>query len=91
MTNFMSNSIFFGVALSLIAYEVGLLLKRKFKMAIFNPLLISIIAVIAVLCLLHIDYDTYNQSGQYISYLLTPATVCLAVQLYQQMERLKRT
>ena len=90
MTNFMSNSIFFGAALSLIAYEVGLLLKRKFKMAIFNPLLISIIAVIAVLCLLHIDYDTYNQSGQYISYLLTPATVCLAVPLYQQMELLKK-
>ena len=89
MTNFMSNSIFFGAALSLIAYEVGLLLKRKFKMAIFNPLLISIIAVIAVLCLLHIDY-TYNQSGQYISYLLTPATVCLAVPLYQQMELLKK-
>ena len=59
-------------------------------MAIFNPLLISIIAVIAVLCLLHIDYDTYNQSGQYISYLLTPATVCLAVPLYQQMELLKK-
>ena len=52
MTNFMSNSIFFGAALSLIAYEVGLLLKRKFKMAIFNPLLIAIIAVIAVYCIL---------------------------------------
>ena len=78
MTQFMSNSLFFGAAISLIAYEAGLLLKRKFKMAIFNPLLIAIIAVIAVLCLLHIDYDTYNQSGQYISYLLTPATVCLA-------------
>ena len=83
MTQFMSNSLFFGAAISLIAYEAGLLLKRKFKMAIFNPLLIAIIAVIAVLCLLHIDYDTYNQSGQYISYLLTPATV-------QQMELLKK-
>ena len=90
MTQFMSNSLFFGAAISLIAYEAGLLLKRKFKMAIFNPLLIAIIAVIAVLCLLHIDYDTYNQSGQYISYLLTPATVCLAVPLYQQMELLKK-
>lgn len=68
MTQFMSNSLFFGAAISLISYEAGLLLKRKFKMAIFNPLLIAIIAVIAVLCLLHIDYDTYNQSGQYISY-----------------------
>ena len=86
MTQFMSNSIFFGAAISLIAYEAGLLLKRKFKMAIFNPLLIAIIAVMAVLSLLHIDYDTYNQSGQYISYLLTPATVCLAVPLYQQIE-----
>ena len=74
------------VPISLIAYEAGLLLKRKFKMAIFNPLLIAIIAVMAVLSLLHIDYDTYNQSGQYISYLLTPATVCLAVPLYQQIE-----
>ncbi len=72
--------------ISLITYEAGLLLKRKFKMAIFNPLLIAIIAVMAVLSLLHIDYDTYNQSGQYISYLLTPATVCLAVPLYQQIE-----
>ena len=74
------------VSISLIAYEAGLLLKRKFKMAIFNPLLIAIIAVMAVLSLLHIDYDTYNQSGQYISYLLTSATVCLAVPLYQQIE-----
>ena len=72
--------------ISLITYEAGLLLKRKFKMAIFNPLLIAIIAVMAVLSLLHIDYETYNQSGQYISYLLTPATVCLAVPLYQQIE-----
>ena len=48
MTQFMSNSLFFGAAISLIAYEAGLLLKRKFKMAIFNPLLIAIIAVIAV-------------------------------------------
>ena len=39
----MSNSLFFGAAISLIAYEAGLLLKRKFKMAIFNPLLIAII------------------------------------------------
>ena len=90
MTQFMSNSLFFGAAISLIAYEAGLLLKRKFKMAIFNPLLIAIIAVIAVLCLLHIDYDTYNQSGQYISYLLTPATVCLAVPLYEQFELLRK-
>lgn len=90
MTNFINDSIFFGAAISLIAYEAGLLLKRKFKMAIFNPLLIAIIAVIGVLVLFDIDYETYNQGGKYISYLLTPATVCLAIPLYQQMMLLKK-
>lgn len=90
MTNFINDSIFFGAAISLIAYEAGLLLKRKFKMAIFNPLLIAIIAVIGGLVLLDIDYETYNQGGKYVSYLLTPATVCLAIPLYQQMTLLKK-
>ena len=90
MKEMLCNSVFFGVMVSILAYEIGMFLKKKWKLAIFNPLLIAIIAVIAVLCLLHIDYDTYNQSGQYISYLLTPATVCLAVPLYQQMELLKK-
>ena len=54
MKEFISNSVFLGAAISLIAYEIGLLLKRKFKMAIFNPLLIAIIAVMGVLCVLHV-------------------------------------
>ena len=68
---------------------MGTLLKKKFKLAIFNPLLIAVICVMAVLILFHIDYDTYNEGGQYISYLLTPATVSLAVPLYRQIELLK--
>ena len=63
-------------------YEVGLLLKKKFKMALFNPLLIAILCVMGMLQLMQVDYKTYNAGGQYISYLLTPATVCLAVPLY---------
>lgn len=37
-----------------------------------------------------IDYEQYQKGAQYISYLLTPATVCLAVPLYEQFERLKK-
>ena len=85
MMEFIKNSAFFGAMISLIAYEIGLILKKKFKMAIFNPLLISIICVIGVLLIFHIDYDDYNEGGKYISYLLTPATVCLAVPLYEQI------
>ena len=90
MTNFIENSVFLGAVLSLVAYEAGMLLKRKFKLAIFNPLLIAILCVMGVLSLLGIDYDTYNEGGKYISYLLTPATVCLAVPLYEQLELLKK-
>lgn len=89
MIEIFENSVFWGAALSLVAYEFGLLLKRKFKLAVFNPLLIAIICVIGVLAVLRVDYDTYNEGGKYISYLLTPATVCLAVPLYEQLTLLK--
>ena len=87
MMEFIKNSAFFGAMISLIAYEIGLILKKKFKMAIFNPLLISIICVIGVLLIFHIDYNDYNEGGKYISYLLTPATVCLAIPLYLQLDQ----
>ena len=90
MINFIENSLFFGAALSLVGYEIGLLLKKKFKMALFNPLLIAILCVMGVLQLMQVDYKTYNAGGQYISYLLTPATVCLAVPLYRQLTLLRK-
>ena len=90
MKEFLDVSLFGGAVLSLVAYEIGLILKKKFKMAVFNPLLIGVICVIAVLVVGNISYESYNQSGKYISYLLTPATVCLAVPLYEQLELLKK-
>ena len=90
MRDMLYSSTFLGVMISLLAYYLGAKLKQKFKLAIFNPLLISIIAVIIFLLAFRIDYDTYYEGAKYISYLLTPATVCLAVPLYQQLEALKR-
>lgn len=90
MKEFVTDSVFFGAFISLAAYEAGLLLKRKFKLAVLNPLLIGTICVIAVLLLLDVDYTHYNEGAKYISYLLTPATVCLAVPLYQQLTLLKK-
>lgn len=78
---FFNNSVFFGVMLSLLAYGIGALLKQRFKLAIFNPLLIAVIIVIAVLTVSGIDYKVYNEGAKYISYLLTPATICLAIPL----------
>lgn len=90
MAEMISNSLFFGVAISVFAYECGVWLKGKWKLAIFNPLLISIAAVIVLLKVFHIDYDVYNEGAKYLSYFLTPATVCLAVPLYEQVELLKK-
>ena len=90
MKDILNISMFFGVLVSILAYEVGVLLKKKFKFALLNPLLISIVIIILVLVGFHIDYDTYNDGAQLLSYLLTPASVCLAIPLYEQMELLKK-
>lgn len=88
--NFIKESLFFGMFISLLSYETGLLIKKKWKLAILNPLLISIVIIIIVLNVCHISFEEYNQGGKYISYLLTPATVCLGVPLYEQLEILKQ-
>lgn len=90
MKEFLTGSLFFGVVLTLVAYEIGLLVKRKFKLAILNPLLVAVIIIIGVLLLLDIDYETYSEGAQYISYFLTPATVSLAIPLYRQLHLLKK-
>lgn len=89
MNHLLAESTFFGVLVSIIGYEIGRFLKKKFQWTILNPLLISIIFVILVLLVFHIDYDNYNNGAKYLSYLLTPATVCLAVPLYEQLHLLK--
>ena len=90
MAEFASNSLFFGAFLSLAAYGVGVFLRSRWKFALFNPLLVAIVLVVAFLVAFKIDYATYMEGAQYISFLLTPATVCLAVPLYQQFSLLKK-
>ena len=89
MNDVMLESLFFGVLVSCVTYELGGWLRKKTKISLINPLLFSIVAVIAILLACHIDYDTYYDGAKYLSYLLTPATVCLAVPLYEQLELLK--
>ena len=90
MNAFFQNSMFAGVTLSLIAYLIGVILKKKLKLGIFNPLLISIVISIGVLLIGKVDYDTYNEGAKFLSWLLTPATVCLAIPLYEQWKLLKQ-
>ena len=90
MKEMLTQSVFFGVALSLVSYHIGMLIKKKVRVAIANPLLISVVIVIAVLLTLDVDYDTYYGSAKYISFFLTPATVSLAIPLYRRIELIKK-
>ncbi len=90
MNTFLEQSVFFGVFVSLAAYAVGVFIKNKTKFSLFNPLLISIIITSAVVIFAGIDYDVYYEGAKYISYLLTPATVALAIPLYEQVTVLKK-
>lgn len=89
MNDLLLHSWVFGLVSSIASYQFGLFLKNKFKSALLNPLLISIALLIFFLAAFHVDYDTYYNGAQYLSYLLTPATICLAIPLYQQRALLK--
>ena len=90
MTELIRNSAFLGVLISLASYAIGIWLRKKTGLSFLNPLLISIILVIAFLSLSGMSYETYASGSYSISFLLTPATICLAVPLYEQFNLLKK-
>lgn len=90
MTDFCNNSVYFGVAVSLVGYVIGVQLKKKFKLAVLNPLMISIIFVVGVVLLFKLDYPSYKKQAEILNYLLTLATIALAIPLYQQLSLLRK-
>ena len=61
MNNLLETSLFAGVSISLVSYMIGLALKKKFKLGIFNPLLISIIFTIVILVCANVDYENITR------------------------------
>lgn len=90
MQEALSNSVFFGVVITLICYEIGLWVKKKTKLAIATPLLVAVVIIVAFLLIFDIDYEVYNNGAKYISVFLTPATVSLAIPLYRKLSLLKK-
>lgn len=90
MAELVKMSAYFGVALSLGTFFVGSWMKKKLRWRFLNPLLLSILFTVGFLLVCGVDYDSYNEGAKYLSYLLTPATVCLAVPLYEQFEVLMK-
>ncbi|SCX97707.1 TIGR00659 family protein [Pseudobutyrivibrio sp. AR14] len=89
MNEFLQQSSYLAVAVSLVSYGIGSWLKKRFKTGLLNPLLVSIVCTILFLLGTGISYDTYNEGAKFLTWLLTPATVSLAIPLYEQWELLK--
>ena len=89
--NTIVSSPLFGVFISLMAYEIGTFIKQKFKLSIFNPLLIATILLILFLSKFNIKYSDYNIGGQVVSFFLAPATIALALPLYKKFALFKKS
>ena len=90
MKGLLTESVYFGVVLTLVCYQIGLMVKKRVRFPLANPLLVGAVLIIGVLVALDIKYETYQVSVRHISFLLTPATVCLAIPLYRQLSLLKK-
>lgn len=90
MNELFSSSSLFAVALTLGGYELGCLCQRRWKLPIFNPILIGALFIGCAITLMGIPNTAYQQGCKVFSWLLTPCTVCLAIPLYTQFHRLRR-
>ena len=89
VNNYLGHSTYFAIVMSLAYYMFGIVLKRKFKLAIFSPLIVANVLTIATIIVFGIDMEVYNAAGNYISFMLTAATVCYGILLYEELEVLK--
>ena len=89
MTEFLQSLTLFPLLLTLGSYQAGVFLQKKTKSPLCNPLLIATLLSIGVLLLTDFDLQLYQSGNSWITWLLTPATVSLAVPLYVQLKVFK--
>ena len=78
------------VALTLLAYQAGALLQKKLRTPLCNPILVAVVLVLVFLGITGMELKTYQAGATYLSWLMTPATICLAISMYKQFQILKK-
>lgn len=91
MTEFLESISLFALVLTIGTYQIGLWCQKKWRSPVCNPILIATILVVGVLLLTGVGTDPYQSGMDAISWLLTPATVCLALPLYEQLKILRKS
>ncbi|MBI1890940.1 MAG: LrgB family protein [Burkholderiales bacterium] len=88
---YLSASPLLWLTATLLAYRLGLAIHVFARMSsLANPVVIAIAILVALLSASGTSYKTYFDGAQFVHFLLGPATVALAIPLYQQMGKLKR-
>lgn len=89
---YLAASPLLGLTVTLVAYQAGYWLYRKSgHNPLVNPVLIAVVALVALLTLTGVDYPTYFEGAQFVHFLLGPATVALAIPLFQQLRQLRKS
>ena len=81
---------FFGIVLTILAYQIGITINRRLNHPLANPMLIATTFVIVVLTVFHIPLEAYREGGNLVNLFLAPATAALAVPIYKNLQVLKR-
>ena len=84
------SSSIFGIALTLLAYLIGSYVHKKTGVVVLNGVIVGAVIIAAVLLIFHIPFDEYNVGGELFTMLLTPATACMAVNIYNKRNLLKK-
>lgn len=84
------NSPLFGISITAIAYVLGTIVQRRLKFPLFNAMVVATAVIIAVMVVFDIPYEAYSQGGSVISLMVSPATACLALGIYDKMPLLKK-
>ncbi|AFM31770.1 LrgB family protein [Stutzerimonas kunmingensis] len=79
----------FGVAITLAVFQLAYAAYEKTRWVFLQPVLVSMTLIVGILLLCGIDYDEYRISAQWLTLLLGPATVALAVPLYLNLRRIR--
>ncbi|MBQ7056219.1 MAG: LrgB family protein [Alphaproteobacteria bacterium] len=90
MMQYFTATPFFGTTITLLVFVFATILNKKWSNVLTTPLLVSTMIIVAILVLLEIPYAEYNKGAQYITYFLTPVTVCFAVPMYKNLDVLKK-
>ncbi|MFN3132757.1 LrgB family protein [Roseibium sp.] len=89
---YLSASPLLALTLTLVAYQVGIWIYRRAGLnPLLNPVLIAVVLLVSLLLVTDTQYSVYFEGAQFVHFMLGPATVALALPLYRQLERVRRS